>query len=53
MSKVYDYYMDRQKVCPHNRTEYIPPEPEVNVSEALVCEDCGIDLPLQKPEDIF
>ncbi len=53
MSKVYDYYMDRQKACPHNRTEYIPPEPEVNVSEALVCEDCGIDLPLQKPDDIF
>tara|TARA_Y100001938_G_C7968690_1_gene368213 strand:+ start:99 stop:260 length:162 start_codon:yes stop_codon:yes gene_type:complete len=53
MSKVYDYYMDRQKACPHNRTEYIPPEPEINVSEALVCEDCGIDLPLQKPEDIF
>ena len=53
MSKVYDYYMDRQKACPHNRTEYIPPEPEINVSEALVCEDCGIDLPFQKPEDIF
>ena len=53
MSKVYEYYMDRQKSCPHIKTEYIPPEPEVNVGEALICKDCGIDLPLEQPDDWF
>ena len=53
MSKVYEYHIDRQKVCPHIKAEYIPPEPDVNVSEGLICEDCGIDLPLPSPDDLF
>ena len=53
MSKIYEYYMDRQKSCPHTKTEYIPPEPDINDFEAMICEDCGMDLPLHSPGDLF
>ena len=51
MSKVYDYHIDRQKACEHINTEWIPAEPDVNVSEQLICDDCGMDLDLPQEGD--
>ena len=30
--------------CNHNNTEYIPPEPDTNVSEDFICLDCNQSL---------
>ena len=51
MSKVYEYFLDKQKYCQHLDIEYIPSEPEVNVGEGLICNECGMDLPLPQPGD--
>ncbi len=51
MSKIYDHHIDRQKYCEHKNTEYIPCEDDTNVSEQLICDDCGIDLDLPQPDD--
>ena len=53
MSKVYEYFLDKQKHCQHLDTEYIPSEPEINVGEGLICNECGMDLPLPEPDDNY
>jgi|TARA_R110001592_G_scaffold144726_3_gene368064 rubredoxin len=39
-----------QTYCEHNNEEYQPGEPENNVSEGVVCADCGADLPIPEPD---
>ena len=51
MSKIYDYHIDRQKSCQHENTFYQPAEPDVNVHEFLMCDDCGLELDLPQPDD--
>ena len=51
MSKIYDCHIDRQKSCQHDKTEWIPAEPDVNVNEFLMCDDCGLELDLPQPDD--
>ena len=53
MSKVYDYYINQQKYCEHKHPEYIPNEDDTNVSEQLICNDCGMDLDLPEPDDNY
>ena len=53
MSKVHEYFIDKQKYCQHLDIEYIPPEPEVNVGEGAICSECGMDLPLPQPDDNY
>mgnify|MGYP003149164435 CR=1 FL=1 len=54
MSKVYDYHIDRQKSCEHKNTFYQPAEPDINVHEFLMCDDCGADLDLpQEGDDLW
>tara|TARA_Y100000593_G_scaffold83824_1_gene158314 strand:+ start:26420 stop:26593 length:174 start_codon:yes stop_codon:yes gene_type:complete len=37
--------------CAHKNVYYQPEEWDINVPEALTCEDCGADLPLPEPDD--
>jgi len=38
-----------QSYCPHDNEEYQAAEPENNVIEGMVCEDCGVELPIPEP----
>ena len=51
MSKIYDYHIDRQKSCQHENTFYQKAEPDINVHEFLMCDDCGLELDLTQPDD--
>ena len=37
--------------CAHKNVYYQQEEWDINVPEALTCEDCGADLPLPEPDD--
>ena len=60
MSKVGEYFRELEEMgfedqlepeCEHEQTEYIPPEPDVNVAEDLICRDCGKSLEIYEGDE--